>query len=270
MKFVKNAILLTLMYGTKLIKPIFITEIASTHGGSESELKKLVKAINSNTSDYVKLQIFSNKNLCHKSSIFYKGLERIELSYSFWKKIITDIKTKKIILEPFDEESYIFCKQFKERVLLKISASEHDNVLMINDAVKNFKKVFFNISGYKLKEISKLFQNIKIAKKKVILMYGFQSFPSNPKDLRMGIINEIKKAGFEAGYADHTETTSLIGTYITTANALDLGARYIEKHITLDRKKKKPDYITSFNPSDFQDYVNFFKLKYLDAYKKKK
>ena len=74
------------MYGTKLIKPIFITEIASTHGGSESELKKLIKVINSNTSDYVKLQIFSNKNLCHKSSIFYKGLERIELSYSFWKK----------------------------------------------------------------------------------------------------------------------------------------------------------------------------------------
>ena len=35
-------------------------------------------------------------------------------------------------------------------------------------------------------------------------------------------------------------------------------------------KKKKPDYITSFNPSDFQDYVNFFKLKYFDAYKKKK
>ena len=77
---------------------------------------------------------------------------------------------------------------------------------MINDAIKNFKKVFLNISGYNLKDIISLFKKNKNSKNKIILMYGFQSFPSDPKDLRLNILKKITKLGYKAGYADHSET----------------------------------------------------------------
>ena len=37
------------------------------------------------------------------------------------------------------------------------------------------------------------------------------------------------------------------------------GATYIEKHITLDRKKKLPDYISSFEELEFKQFIKYFK-----------
>ena len=74
-------------------------------------------------------------------------------------------------------------------------------------------------------------------------MYGFQSFPSNPEDLRLSIIKKIIKSGYKAGYADHSDTSKVIGSYLSTAQALEMGATYVEKHVTLNRNQKKPDYI---------------------------
>ena len=34
-----------------------------------------------------------------------------------------------------------------------------------------------------------------------------------------------------------------------------------------DRSKKKPDYITSFNPNDLDKYISFFKKEYLKKFK---
>ena len=94
-------------------------------------------------------------------------------------------------------------------------------------------------------------------------MYGFQSFPSNPKDLRLDIIREINDSGYDIGYADHSLTDDKILTYMLTSKSIDLGAKYIEKHITLDRRKKKPDYISSFEIDEFNKYVSYFKKDHI-------
>ena len=260
-------ILKILTHGKKLNKPYFITEIASTHDGSKSELNKLIKKIINNSSDFIKFQIFDNNDLCHISSPFFNGLKKIELPYDLWKKIIFQtLKKKKVILEPFDEKSFRFCKKFKSRVLLKISSSEHDNNEMILDALKNFKKVFFNISGFEMIELKKMFKKYKKYKKKIILMYGFQSFPSNPKDLRLEILRDIHKLGLQSGYADHSKTDDILMTYLLTSKAVDLGTSYIEKHVTYKRSKKKPDYISSFEPDELEKFIFYFKKKYISNF----
>lgn len=248
----------------------FITEIASTHNGSTKELIRLLKKIKLKSDNYLKFQIFQNKELCHKTSKLYTGLKKIEIPSKFWEKLINKYKKKiNLILEPFDEKSYIFSKKFKDDVLIKISSSEHDNFWMIKDAIRNFNKVFINISGYELKDIVVLLKKIKLSKKKVILMYGFQSFPSNPEDLRLSIIKKIIKSGYKAGYADHSDTSQVIGSYLSTAQALEMGATYVEKHVTFDRNQKKPDYISSFNPHELQQYISFFKDEFIRFRKKR-
>ena len=248
----------------------FISEIASTHNGSEKYLKKITENIINGKSDYIKFQIFNNSDLCHKSSKFYLGLKKIEIKKKFWKKIINySLYRKKTILEPFDKDSYDFCKIFRKKALLKISSSEHDNMEIIEDSLNNFQKVFFNISGFNKKKIDFLISKFRKYKKKIVLMYGFQSFPSKPKDLRLNIINDLKKIRkIEVGYADHSLTDDEFQTYILTAKAIDYGAKYIEKHITLKRSEKKPDYISSFEPKDFNKYVDFFKNKYISRFGK--
>ena len=262
-------ILKTPIFGKKLNKIFFITEIASTHNGSVKSLKLLTNKILNSDTDYIKFQIFKNDDLCHVSSPLYKGLKKIEIKHTEWKKIINKCFIKKrVILEPFDEKSYIFCKKFKKKASIKISSSEHDNLNMISDSLKNFKEVFINISGFKMKEIIKLISKFKKYKSKFILMYGFQSFPSREKDLRLQIINELKNKKIKVGYADHSLTDDKILTYLLTSRAIGFGAKYIEKHITLKRSQKKPDYISSFEPKSINEYIKYFKKDHVFNFKK--
>ena len=72
----------------------FITEIASTHNGSTKELIRLLKKIKLKSDDYLKFQIFQNKELCHKTSKLYTGLKKIEIPSKFWEKLINKYKKR--------------------------------------------------------------------------------------------------------------------------------------------------------------------------------
>lgn len=250
------------MSGKKLIKDIkVIAEIASAHNGSLTNLEKLSNAAISSGADYLKYQIFENKFLCHNSSKYFKGLKKIQISRKNWSKIINKYKKKiNLILEPFDEYSYEFCKIFKNSVDIKISSSEQDNLALIIDAQKNFKKIFFNISGYRNKELHKLLNILNKFKKKVIFMYGFQDFPTNIHKVRFELLEDLKKKNLVTGYADHSDTYDKILTYYSTIIAITKGVSFIEKHITLKRRQKLPDYISSFEKNEFEDYINYIKF----------
>lgn len=245
-----------------------IAEIASAHNGSTKILDRLSKIAVTAKSDYLKFQIFKNQSLCHKSSKYFSGLNRIEISYREWEKIIKKYKKKiKIILEPFDEESYQFCKKFKKHVFLKISSSEQDNFQMILDAFKNFKKVFINISGYSIKEIKNILSRYN--KKNIVLIYGYQNFPTNLQKTRLGLIKKLNRSKFVTGYADHTDTKNFNMMYLACTTAILNGAKFLEKHITLKRKNKLPDYISSLEEKEFIEFVKSMKnLTKISSYDK--
>ena len=100
---------------------------------------------------------------------------KLEIKFKEWEKIIKKFQFKThIILEPFDSESYNFCKKFKKKIYLKVSSSESDNFELIIDAVKNFKKVFINISGLDLNNIKIInYLPNSISKKKLFLCMVF-------------------------------------------------------------------------------------------------
>ena len=62
----------------------------------------------------------------------------------------------------------------------------------------------------------------------------------------------------------------LMGNIISTVYlAVFLGAEYLEKHITINRKKRPPDYISSFEKEDFLNYSKYFNsLKLISLNKK--
>jgi sialic acid synthase SpsE len=256
------------MYGKKLNNLFFILEIASAHGGYDDRLKKIFNAAIHSQADFIKLQIFNNKYLSHESSTLFSNLKKIEINFKTWKSLIKRKTKKKIILEPFDEQSYIFCKKFKRKVFLKISSTEQDNDSLIEDALKNFKKVFINISGYNEISINSFLKKFKKYKKKIILMYGYQAYPTKINDLRFSFLKYINYFNIPTGYADHSCFRKIYETYVATERAIGVGARYIEKHISISYKERYPDYHSSFNIVDFNNYVNFFKRNFFSQVKK--
>ncbi len=212
----------------------------------------------------MKYQIFKTENLYPKKEINFKRFKKFEINYSNWVKIINKFKNKtKLILEPFDEESYFFCKKFKNHVSLKISTSESDNFDLINDALKNFRKIFLNLSGFKEKEINLILRNLKKTKypNKIILMYGFQSYPSKLKKMRFKLFKKFHHNKFIYGYADHS-IHGLSNEFISSMKlASNLKCSYYEKHVCLDIKKKPIDYISSVHFSDFDKIINKIELQ---------
>ena len=70
------------------------------------------------------------------------------------------------------------------------------------------------------------------------------------KDVNLKAMMNIKdKFGVDVGYSDHT-----LGIEIPTA-AVALGAKIIEKHITLDKTLEGTDHKVSLLPEEFKDMV---------------
>ena len=82
----------------------------------------------------------------------------------------------------------------------------------------------------------------------------------------MGIIKKINNFGYHTGYADHSLTEDKIITYLLTSKAIDYGQLY-RKACYIGQKKKKPDYISSFEINDFDEYVKYFKKDHIIKFK---
>jgi N-acetylneuraminate synthase len=117
---------------------------------------------------------------------------------------------------------------------------------IINFANKYKKYMFIGISGF---EIVELFDIIQYLKEKqctnVILMYGFQNYPTKVSDVQLDKIPKLKELlGFEVGYADHTGyDESFKEQMIKTAYTL--GAKIQEIHYVLNEGEKRTDSVTA-------------------------
>ena len=200
----------------------FIAEIASSHNGSIKILRKLVEKLILSNVTSIKFQIFKLNKLAHPSYKFFKVLKNISISSQAYKEIINKVlkSKKKVILEPFDNESFEFCKKFKKKVSVKISSSDNDNIDLIKTSLKFFDKVFITISGYKISSVEKLFRKLNRSKR-VIFTYGFQSFPTDYRNLRMGFLKELKQKNMRVCYADHTSRDNIFQNIAIIRKAIE-------------------------------------------------
>jgi sialic acid synthase SpsE len=72
--------------------------------------------------------------------------------------------------------------------------------------------------------------------------------PLEEANLR-AMVSMGEQLGVGIGYSDHTDGAD------TSIAAVALGARIIEKHLTLDRLLRGPDHAASADPSEFADMV---------------
>ena len=74
------------------------------------------------------------------------------------------------------------------------------------------------------------------------ILHCISEYPTPIKRAQINSINALKKFKYVVGFSDHTEGN------ICTMSAVTLGAKIIEKHITLDRRMKGTDQVGSLGP----------------------
>ena len=153
----------------------------------------------------------------------------------------------------------VFAHKSKYFDAYKISSSNIYENRIYQYILKNNLPFIINISGLKIFELNKIYKKIK--NKDFCMMIGFQNFPTKVEDINLNKISFLKNKFNDVcvGYADHTDSKIDILPISIPMMALAKGANVIEKHININRSKKKNDYFSSLDPKEFHLFISSIK-----------
>jgi len=248
-------------------KILFIAEIGINHNGNILLAKKMMQMAKMHGCDFVKFQKRSPKISTpdHKKNIMrdtpwgrmtyldYKI--KIEFGSKEYDEI--DKFSKKIgigwFASAWDVKSLIFLKSYKLKYN-KIASAMLTNLSFLDEVAKEKKTTFISTGMSTYKDIDNAVKIFKRRKCKFILMHSVSTYPCQDKDINLNLIPKLKlKYKTQVGYSGHESTVS------PTLGACYLGARYIERHITLDRAMWGTDQSASLGPEGLGKLLGMIK-----------
>jgi sialic acid synthase SpsE len=241
-----------------------IAEVAQGFEGNLTYSNLFVKAAASAGADAVKFQLVYADELSTTDYKYYDLFKSLEMSDQEWNSIskLAAENNIELHLDIFGEKSLHLAEHIGAGAI-KIHSTDIANKRLLNlVAQSKVKQVILGAGGALKSEILVALNLLK--NKQIILLFGFQSYPTANSDNQ---INRIKLASevfskvhtnIQFGFADHAnpETNIHLGL---GAIALGFGAVVLEKHLTLSKSMKMEDYESALNPDEFLEYVNFIK-----------
>lgn len=243
-------------------EPVYIlAEMACAHDGSAHKAKQLVDAAKGAGADGVQLQFYSTDDLVTPSNDIYSLLKRIELDREAWADVHAHARESGLHVWActFDLPSVALAGQLGVDAI-KLNSSDLSNPDMLQAVAGLGVPFTLGCGASTMDEIALGLETARAAGgTDIVLMHGVQNFPTPLEDANLRRITQLKSLfGDPVGYADHTDATLPAARYIDLA-ALGLGARLLEKHITLSRAEKGVDYQAALEPGELAEYVTLMR-----------
>ena len=242
---------------------IIIAEIAQGFEGNFEQSKLLIKAAATAGANAVKFQLVYADELATEDYQYYSLFKKLEMKDDQWKLLkdySSSLRTQ-LILDVFGEKSLSVAKNLGIDTI-KVHGTDVTNLGLLEAiSSSSIKKVILGIGGAYWGEIEKALQVLK--SKNLVLLCGFQGYPTKKEDNHIGRMHAIKKkakaihANFQMGFADHPGEEKFASTICLVA--VGAGAEVIEKHLTLGKVMKLEDFESALNPDEFQAFVNQLK-----------
>ena len=235
-----------------------IAEMACAHQGDVKQACELVDVAIRAKADAVQIQVY--KKEIYMSPVYesYDLITRLELSQSEWLLVINKIKKNNILFfaAGYDVDSVKFLIENGVDAF-KIHSADISNPEVLKEVVKSRKPIFLSCGASKVEEIKKAVDSLrKNGAEDVILMHGYQGFPTKVEDNHLNYIKTLRRLfGLNVGYYDHVDGGSILAKIIPIM-AIGYGAQVIEKHFILSREEKGIDYESSLNTDDLIEFVD--------------
>lgn len=242
-----------------------IAETAWHHEGDFLFMKNLVSDIATKTNaEIIKMHItldfdeYMSQN--HNS---YKILKPMLFNIDQWHELISIVKasSKELMLLVNDTAAIEFSANYKPEYVELHSVCLNVPSLQ-NALLKKFDsktKIVIGVGGCTLQEVDNA---VKIFEaRKIILMFGFQNYPTKYEDINLAKIRKIQDlySNLFFGYADHTvwndQNNELI-TLFVASNKMS----YVEKHVTNVMGQKRIDCSAAISIDMFNSLANKIKL----------
>ncbi len=251
------------------MQPVFIiAEAGVNHNGDLELAKQLVDVAAEAGADAVKFQTFKAINLVSQEApkaayqkqttaaneSQFAMIKKLELDLGAHRLLISHCRQRNIMFlsSPFDLDSIDLLNELGIKIF-KIPSGEITNLPYLRKIGNLGKQVILSTGMSTMDEIEAAVQVLYTAglkNEQLTLLHCNTEYPTPMVDVNLSAMQTIAdKFAVTVGYSDHT-----LGIEIPIA-AVALGARVIEKHITLDNNLPGPDHRASLAPADLKTMI---------------
>jgi len=221
--------------------PLLVAEVANCHGGSRAYLLELVDGLCRTSVDAIKFQLIIADELLVPGHSQYSLFQSLEFPRSFWAKVVAKVRAanKQVAVDIFGDRSLDLAARL-DADLLKIYASDVDDLQFIKKVMGLKKQVLISTGGAELAEIKRI---IKLpGSGNLCFLVGFQSFPTPPEESQLNRIEYLREHyGCNVGFMDHSDAGDSFSGVLPCL-AVAKGACTVEKHVYLAARKKTYDW----------------------------
>jgi len=249
----------------------FLAEFACIHEGQGEYLRELASAAKDAGATGVKFQIFDANEVVSADHPDHEYFKSISFAQSEWVSHIQ--ACSEMDLEVWVDLSGAFSTRVVEEAEgfvtgIKIHSADIDNPIVLAGVKKLGLPVMIGCGGTPLIDLFELLDRLGPTVP-VTLMHGYQAFPKlegapgGPpakgvvsSELELWRIRQLVETFPMAtvGLSEHLAGEDPMAVQ-TPALAAVLGARVIEKHVTIRRSELREDYFSSIEPAEFATMV---------------
>jgi len=243
-----------------------IGEIGINHNGDIEIAKQLIKIAKDAGLDSVKFQK-RTPELCVPEEqrnrmretpwgyiTYMEYRYKVEFGYDEYKEIDSYCKELKIpwFVSVWDTQSVDFMEQF-DPICYKIPSALLTDHELLRYIHQTGRPIILSTGMSTMEQIRKAV-NV-IGEDNLILAHSTSTYPCDPKELNLRVIQTLKKEfTCPIGYSGHE--VGLIPTVVAVA----LGACLVERHITLDRTMWGSDQASSVEPQGLRQLMKYIRV----------
>ena len=133
---------------------------------------------------------------------------------------------------------------------LKIASADLCNPYLIAKAASLGKPLILSTGMSFEHEIVRAIEQLKALGTPFALLHCNSAYPAPETDIQLGYLRRLQELHGLIGYSGHERGIAI------TLGAVALGAKLVERHITLDRGMEGPDHLASLEPGEFRQLVD--------------
>lgn len=242
-----------------------IAETAMHHDGDFNFFKNLIINIAQNTdAAFIKLHIMLDiDEYMHTDHPAYQWAKDRLFDELQWTEIVNLVlkNEKKLMLLFNDKKAIDFGMSFNPDIVEIHSVCLNDLNLLnhLKSKITQDTYLVLGVGGSTVYEIENAISVLN--HKKIVLMHGFQNYPTKYEDINFAKIRRMMQLfpEFAHGYADHTAYNNDNNILITLLGA-SLGMEYVEKHVTTAWGEERCDWSAAISIEMFNELSEKLKV----------
>lgn len=258
----------------RLKEPLVIAETAFSHEGSDEYLKKSIDAIVDAGIDTkniaIKFQVLLDKDeYFTENNKIYDSVDQWMIARDKWLEVIkyTHNKNVSAIITVLDLKSLELVKSNQNIIsAIEVHPSCLTDSNLMSEVIlflqESHMQVIIGVSGFSYKEIDYLYSKYmsRLNKDSIILIYGFQNYPTDIKSIKLDRIDFLKsKYQYNVGYADHTKYDDEMKDKMI-AMVYGYGVNIFEVHYVLKYGDERLDFITAYDAVRLKNLIQMLKM----------